>query len=59
MVDLRGTENETISKYFCRGLRDWRKQNERKNERSDDGKEEVSLGTQLGRRKFDLVILMR
>ena len=50
---------ETISKYFMQGLRHWRKQNEKKIDRSDVGKKEVSLGTQLGRRMTDLVILMR
>ena len=45
------------TRYLFQGLREWRQQNERKIDRSDEGKKEVSLGTQLGRRMADLVFL--
>ena len=47
----KNEENKRIYKYFFQGLRNWRRQNEKNIERSDEGKKEVSLGTQLGRRK--------
>ena len=50
----RGNEK---TRYLFQGLREWRQQNERKIDRSDKGKKEVSLGTQLGRRMADLVFL--
>ena len=49
-----GRGNVKMAKYCFQGLRDWRRQNAKKIERSDEEKKE-SLGTQLGRSKSALV----